>query len=63
MLIEHVGFSTSWRERGLHFRKFEGKSNELLQEWVYGFENLPSRPTHVDISGKIVNSTNLMYFS
>ena len=55
MFIANVGFSTHWREKGLHVTKYLGKSNELLQDWVQGFENLPSRPKHVDISGKIVN--------
>ncbi|XP_060601223.1 uncharacterized protein LOC132754585 [Ruditapes philippinarum] len=50
----HIGLSTNWREQGLHFKNFGGKTNELLQVWRQEFEDLPTKPVHVDISGKVI---------
>ncbi|XP_060605157.1 uncharacterized protein LOC132757787 [Ruditapes philippinarum] len=55
-LPDHIGLSTNWREQGLHFKKFKGKTNELLQVWKHEFENLPAKPIPVDISGKVIKS-------
>ena len=57
----HVGFSTNWREKGLHFKRYAGQTNKLLQHWMQEFENLPITPKSVDISGKVANNTDLMY--
>ncbi|XP_045180692.2 uncharacterized protein LOC123539971 [Mercenaria mercenaria] len=55
----HAGLSNSWREAGLHYTSNEGPSNKLLTEWKAEYDNLPERPLHVDIAGKLLmNSTN-----
>ncbi|XP_060597342.1 uncharacterized protein LOC132751215 [Ruditapes philippinarum] len=51
----HVGLSTNWREKGLHFKSHRGKTNNLLQNWLDDFDNLPARPTMVNLSGEIIS--------